>query len=300
LIGPPSVRKARCHLKDREMQARVARVETLLDKVESLSDPNARATAEETVRAVVELYGEGLARIMELVAELGGENTLNALAADDLVSHLLLLHDLHPDDAETRVARALEGVRPYLRSHGGNVEFLGIDEGVARLRLQGSCNGCPSSTMTLKLAIEEAITKVAPDLNGIEAEGVAPSRPSPVTFVPRSRHTPSEQGSWAAVGALPQLASNGLLLREVAGEPVLFLRLGQDYYAYQHRCPACAGSLAEGKLTGTELTCGGCGHAYDIQRAGRCLDAPQLHLEPIPLLVSDSGLVKIAVASEVK
>ncbi|HEX8034547.1 MAG TPA: NifU family protein [Ktedonobacterales bacterium] len=279
------------------MQARVARVETLLEEVESLPDRNARATAEETVRAVVDLYGEGLARIMELVAELGGEDALHALAADDLVSHLLLLHGLHPIDVETRVARALEGVRPYLRSHGGNVELLGIDEGVARLRLQGSCNGCPSSTITLKLAIEEAITKVAPDLNGIEAEGAATSRPSPVTFVPRSARLP-EQASWAVVGVLSQLASNGLLLREVSGEPVLFLRLGQQYYAYQHRCPGCNGSLAEGKLTGTELTCGGCGHTYDIQRAGRCLDAPQMHLEPIPLLVSDSGLVKIALQSE--
>ncbi|MGZ3599192.1 MAG: NifU family protein [Ktedonobacterales bacterium] len=285
-------------MEDREMQARVARVETLLDAVESLPDPNARATVEETVRAVVALYGEGLARIMELVAELGGKGVLSALAADDLVSHLLLLHDLHPVDVKTRVATALEGVRPYLRSHGGNVELLGIDEGVARLRLQGSCNGCPSSAMTLKLAIEEAITKVAPDLNGIEAEGAAPSRPSPVTFVPRSARLP-DQTSWSVVGALPQLASNGLLLREISGLPVLFLRLGQQYYAYQHRCPGCNGSLAEGTLTATELTCRACWHTYDIQRAGRCLDAPQLHLEPIPLLVSESGLVKIALPSEV-
>lgn len=280
------------------MQARVARVETLLEEVESLPDSNARATAEETVRALVDLYGEGLARISELVAQLGGEDMLHALAADELVSHLLLLHGLHPVDVETRVAKALESVRPYLRSHGGNVELLGIDGGVARLRLQGSCNGCPSSAMTLKLAIEEAITKVAPDLDGIETEGVAPSRPSPVTFVPRSEHLP-EQASWATVGALPQLPSGGLLLREVSGEPVLFLRLEQHYYAYQHRCPGCNGSLADGALTGTELTCGGCGRTYDIQRAGRCLDAPQLHLEPIPLLVGESGLVKIAVQSRV-
>jgi Fe-S cluster biogenesis protein NfuA/nitrite reductase/ring-hydroxylating ferredoxin subunit len=252
------------------------------------------------MRALVDLYGEGLTRITEQVAQFGGEDALRDLAEDELVSHLLLLHDLHPVDVESRVARALEEVRPYLRSHGGNVEFLRVEGGKARLRLQGSCNGCPSSAMTLKLAIEEAVAKFAPDLNGVEAEGVAPPRsgPTPVTFVPRSARLP-EQSSWAVAGALPQLSGNGLLLHEVAGEPVLFLRQEQNYYAYQHLCPACNESLAHGDLAGTELTCRGCGHTYDIQRAGRCLDAPRLHLEPIPLLVSETGLVKIALHSAV-
>ena len=77
------------------------------------------------------------------------------------------------------MVRALEEVRPYLQSHGGNVELLGVEGGVARLRMQGSCGGCPSSAMTLKLAIEEAIQKAAPDLEGIEAEGVAEPEPAP-------------------------------------------------------------------------------------------------------------------------
>ena len=49
-----------------------------------------------------------------------------------------------PPILESRVEQALERVRPYLRSHGGNVEMLGIAEGVVRLRMLGSCNGCPS------------------------------------------------------------------------------------------------------------------------------------------------------------
>lgn len=186
--GPPSG-KGGVPLEDRELQERVARVETLLEAMESLPDPNARATAEETVRALVELYGEGLMRITERIVLLAGEDALHALAGDDLVSHLLLLHGLHPVDVEARVAKALEEVRPYLLAHGGNVELLGIDGGKVRLRLEGSCRGCVSSATTLKLAIEEAIAKFAPDLNGIEAEDVAPPRPGPrpVTFVPRSK-----------------------------------------------------------------------------------------------------------------
>jgi Fe-S cluster biogenesis protein NfuA len=71
---------------------------------------------------------------------------------------------------EKRVVRALEEVRPLLQSHGGNVELLGIEGGVARLRLQGNCHGRPASAMTLKLAIEEAIQKAAPDLERLETE----------------------------------------------------------------------------------------------------------------------------------
>src|SRR5215213_10483646 len=168
-------------LDDRELQERVARIETLLGEIEAFKDQNARSKAAEVVQVLLELYGEGLARMMEVVAE--GEEREKAFehfARDELVSHLLLLHGLHPLDVETRVVKALEEVRPYLQSHGGNVEFLGVKGGVARLRMQGSCSGCPSSTMTLKLAIEEAIQKTAPDLEGIEAEGVAEEpKPAP-------------------------------------------------------------------------------------------------------------------------
>jgi Fe-S cluster biogenesis protein NfuA/nitrite reductase/ring-hydroxylating ferredoxin subunit len=281
-------------LDDQGLQERVARIETLLEEIESLQDPNARSKAAEVVGVLLELYGEGLARVMEVVAQgEERERTFEALTADELVSHLLLLHGLHPLDVETRVVRALEEVRPYLQSHGGNVELLGVEEGVARVRLQGSCDGCPSSTVTLKLAIEEAVMKAAPDLEGIEAEGVTEPRPAP-TFVAgptlrrKEKKRPEEDGaSWTVVGGLPQLSSGGMLLKEVSGEPVLFVKLGEDLYAYRHLCPGCGESLQGGSLKEAELACSGCGRSYDVRRAGRGLDDQLLHLEPIPLLVSE-------------
>jgi Fe-S cluster biogenesis protein NfuA/nitrite reductase/ring-hydroxylating ferredoxin subunit len=268
-------------------------METLLGEIESLQDPNARTKAAELVQVLLELYGEGLARMMEVVAEgEERERIFEALAGDELVSHLLLLHGLHPLDVETRVIRALEEVRPYLQSHGGNVELLGIEGGVARVRMQGSCDGCPSSAVTLKLAIEEAVQKAAPDLEGIEAEGVTEPQPAPTLVagptLRRKKKRQEENGaSWTVVGGLPQLSGGGLLVKEISGEPVLFLKLEDDFYAYRHLCPDCGGSLEEASLKGAELTCSGCGHRYDVRRAGRCLDNPQLHLEPVPLLVSE-------------
>src|SRR3712207_1029378 len=197
-------------------------METLLEELETLADPNAKSKTAEVVGILLDLYGEGLARMMEVIAQgQESEKTFEAFAGDELVSHLLLLHGLHPLDIETRVVRALEEVRPYLQSHGGNVEFLGVEEGVARLRMQGSCSGCPSSTMTLKLAIEEAIQKAAPDLEGIEAEGVAepPPKPATTTFAAgptlrkKEKKQPEDDGTpWTVVGGLPQLSGGGILV----------------------------------------------------------------------------------------
>ena len=306
-------------LDDQGLQERVARIETLLEEIETLADPNARSKAAELVGVLLDLYGEGLARMMEVVAEgEERERTFEALAGDELVSHLLLLHGLHPLDVEARVIGALEEVRPYLQSHGGNVEFLGVEGGVARLRLQGSCDGCPSSAMTLKLAIEEAIEKAAPDLEGIEAEGVTEASPKPAptivagpTLRKKEKKRPVEDGdSWTVVGGLPQLSGGGTLVKEISGEAVLFAKLEDNFYAYRHLCPGCGESLEEGSLKGAELSCPGCGRRYDVRGAGRCLDDPRLHLEPIPLLVSEEvveerqgrgrrSIVKIALPSAV-
>jgi Fe-S cluster biogenesis protein NfuA len=151
------------------------RIEALLAELRAINEPRARETAEELVRSLLELYGGGLARMMEIVYDsAAGAELFDRFAADDLVASLLLLHDLHPEDAESRILRALDGVRPYLGSHGGDVRFLGIDgDGVVRLRLEGSCHGCPSSSITMKLAIEKAIGEAAPEVTRIEVEGVA-------------------------------------------------------------------------------------------------------------------------------
>ncbi len=290
---------------DQEVRERVGRVETLLEAIEALQDPRAQATAAEAVQALLELYGEGLVRMMQIVGELSGAQIVDAFAADELIAHLLLLHGLHPVDLQTRVLQALEEVRPYLESHGGNVELVSVEGGVARLRLQGSCHGCPSSSMTLKLAIEQAIQEAAPDLERIEAEGlVEPALPTgfvPLTAIQTNARQPLPEpsGSWMVAGALPQIAGGGLVLKEIGGQPVLFLNLAGDFFAYQHICPGCGQSLERGSLLADELACGGCRRCYDVRHAGRCVGTPHLNLEPIPLLVSQSGIVKVALGSAI-
>ncbi len=168
----------------------IERVQELSEEVERLQDPRSRALAQELLGAVLELYGDGLERIVAAIDEAGeaGAAIRERLAEDGAVASLLLIHDLYPVPLAQRVEEALESVRPYMESHGGNVELLGLEGDVARLRLQGSCDGCPASSATLELAIKSALEEAAPDLQGIEVEG---ARGSPSAGGARRSPAPS-------------------------------------------------------------------------------------------------------------
>jgi len=172
------------------------RIEELIRKIETTSDPDTRACAVELVQSLMDMHGAGIERMMEIAWQAGepGSAIIDGFASDNLVAGLMLLYGLHPSSLETRVMQALDKVRPLLHSHGGDVELLDITDGAVRLRLQGSCKGCPSSTMTLKLAIEEAIYEAAPDVTAIEAEGAVEQTPTPSSnFVPLTRSRSKEE-----------------------------------------------------------------------------------------------------------
>jgi Fe-S cluster biogenesis protein NfuA len=151
------------------------RIEQALDELHATADPRTINLAEELLRLVTELYGAGFARAIELARQQAPE-LLAAFVDDELVASLLLVHGLHPESVDNRVEAALVAVRPFLAQHGGDVELLGIDEdlGAVKLRLLGSCDGCPSSASTLKGAVEVAITDAAPEIVRIVVEEPTP------------------------------------------------------------------------------------------------------------------------------
>ncbi|HEY1281131.1 MAG TPA: NifU family protein [Acidimicrobiales bacterium] len=159
------------------------RIEQLLDGLQATGDRRARERAEELLRLVTELYGAGLARVMEL-AEADAPDLARRLAVDDLVGSLLLVHDLHPDALAVRVEAALESVRPFLAAHGGDVELLAIDDdaGAVQLRLLGSCDGCPSSAVTLQHAVQQAIAEAAPEIVRIDVDAPASDQSVPIVL----------------------------------------------------------------------------------------------------------------------
>jgi Fe-S cluster biogenesis protein NfuA/nitrite reductase/ring-hydroxylating ferredoxin subunit len=279
---------------DREARELVARIDGLLAEAEELPG-RAGELVGELAQALVELYGEGLARV---VAHLDGRT--QGLVGDEVVAHLLLLHDLHPIPLEVRVRSALDEVAPYLGSHGGGVELVDVLDGVVRLRLEGSCHGCPSSRTTLELAVEDAIRKAAPDVERIETEGAvtpAPTAPPLLSIEVSDAARRQFDGAWAEAGAMAELPGDAPALRAVAGADVLFVRLGRGVYAYRPDCPACGASLAGGRLNGARLSCEACGRRYDVRHAGRCVDDDEVHMEPVPLLADPTGAIRVALGT---
>jgi Fe-S cluster biogenesis protein NfuA len=165
----------------KEFQERLQNLDAMLREAEHFADPAARARLQQIVQAILELHGTGLERLLEHVADAGevGRGIFDACARDDVVGGLLLLHGLHPLDLEERVRQALDSVRPYLRSHGGDVELLDVRDGVVRLRLQGSCHHCSSSSVTMQQTIEEAIYGKAPEVTAVEVDVATEELPAP-------------------------------------------------------------------------------------------------------------------------
>ena len=284
------------------------RIELLLE-ASAAAGPVARERAEELVRLVVDLYGAGLERVMELAYEAGAltDELLEALAGDQLVSSLLLVHGLHPYGVEERVERALDDVRPYLGSHGGDVRLLEVTgEGVVRLEMLGSCDGCASSAVTLELAVEGAIRGAAPEIVAIEVEsGEAAKASAPVIAIDQLTSRiragqPHADVSWKPAAHVDELAVGALHRTTVDGLEVLFCRLQSGVYAYRDACAGCGASFEGAGLQrapsapgSAVLTCRTCGAHFDIRRAGVDVDDPARHLEPVPLLERD-GVVEVA------
>ena len=272
-------------LTDQDVERRLAALDDLLGRLEQT--PGATAAAGlDAVRALTEVYGEALARLMAHLA--GVPPARDAAAADDLIGHLLVLHGLHPQPVSERVSRALDGIRPYARSHGGDVELAGITDGVARVRLAGTCDGCPSSASTIELVVREAVLGLAPELTDVQPVRDAAAKTPLIPLSQVRRRPEARAAGWVALpgGALP---SGRAAARQIDGERLLAVQVAGTPYAYRDRCPRCAGSLDGAQVTGGVLACPACGARYDLRRAGHAV-AGGPPLAPVPLLERDGQL----------
>jgi Fe-S cluster biogenesis protein NfuA/nitrite reductase/ring-hydroxylating ferredoxin subunit len=295
------------------------RVQDLTAKVDELPDPRARQLAQELVATVIAMYGDGLARIMDVIGESreAGATIIDQLTQDGAVASLLLIHDLYPVSLQDRVIEALDTVRPYMESHGGNVELVSLEEGVARLALQGSCNGCAASRATLELAIKQALDEHAPDLAGLEVQGVAepaapagdngqgielpmaaPAQPSglelPIVHAgPELALNDERPPRWVAVAESARPRDGGLRTLTVDGVPLLLAEVSGALLAYADECASCGQPLGTAALDGPMLRCAACQVEFDLPQAGRAAGGEPLQLRPVPLL--EAGGLRVAV-----
>ncbi|MFZ0380356.1 MAG: NifU family protein [Solirubrobacteraceae bacterium] len=268
-----------------ELEQLVERVQDLQAQLDGTAESGTRELAEELVSAVVQMYGVGLERIIASLVEAGaeGERLAAGLADDPLVATLLLIHDLHPVPLDQRVRNALDSVRPYMESHGGNVELLSLENGIARIHLKGSCSDCSASSVTLELAIKQALEEAAPDLEGLEVDGVAPKALPVVMSGP----------TWFDLESVAALTDGSLAAVSVAGSDLVVANVDGNLLAYQDRCASCGSRLHGGLLMAGALSCPECARSFFLPSAGRSMDDDRMQLEPVPLL-RENGHVRVA------
>ena len=215
---------------------------------------------------------------------------------DEPVVHLLLsLHEIIRPDPVTTANRVLTEVRPQLQSHGGDVTLVRIEDGTAFVRLEGACNGCSMSSVTLRNLVEGALVEGVPSITGVE---VLPNEPSP-TLIPlealRIGPDPTKEG-WVRAAAAGDIAEGRLTRLDLStgtdiAVEVVVVNLEQRLTAYVNECAHEGLRLDDAMIdvsNGT-LTCPWHGFCYDAM-SGECLSAPGAQLEQLPMRVDDGDV----------
>ena len=254
-------------------------------------DPSARAVAEELQASIEAIHKAGLVSIVRrLRADDATREALFELVDDPVVHLLLTLHGIVRPDPVTHANQVLESVRPQLHSHGGDVSLVRVEDGTAFVRLEGACNGCSMSSVTLRNLVEEALVQEVPAVTAVE---VVTDQPSPTLISVDSLFPGRDPGAdgWVRVGPAADVAVDDISTASLDGTDVLIVNIGQRLSAYRNECAHEALPLTDAVLdvsNGT-LTCPWHGFCFDAS-SGECLSAPGAQLEQLPLRIDDGDV----------
>jgi len=305
-------------VQERDAGELVGQLNALVEELEQYPDTEVREKALDLVQIILELHGEVLRRILATFDSLPlKEQILSRMLGDDVIRAILLIHDLLPVELHTRVATAIDELRPHLISQGCDIELLGVDNGRARMRLMRSGKGAPP-VAALKLEIEKALDVAAPDLLGIDIEGMAeqveaaakaaallgsiitPARsetPPPAKLVQIKRPRPDTKnvsGTWVPVVRALGFEDGQFKVINYAEINLLVCKLDGEFSAYRNACAAEPGHpLDDALFDSPMLICTCHGYSYDLRRAGACVERPELRLQSLPSKVEDDK-VKVA------
>jgi Fe-S cluster biogenesis protein NfuA len=159
--------------KNRDFREDMQRIGGLVQEIDSIADPAVRAATKALVQSLMDLHGAALEKTLDIVADAGesGMSIIDRLGRDSLVSSVLILYGLHPEDIQSRVVKAVDRVRPQLRKQGCEVELLSVKDGAIRLRVEAGSHTCGSTAKTLQATLEGAMYDAAPDLTYLTIEG---------------------------------------------------------------------------------------------------------------------------------
>lgn len=304
-------------VQERDAEALVEELHTLVEELEQYPDTELREKSLDLVQTTLELYGEALRRIVATLDSASArDEIMSRLHGDEIVRAVLLIHGLMPVGLHERVAGAIEHLRPYLISQGCDVELTSVEGGRARVRLIRSGQGAPPLAV-LKQELEKALVDVAPDLTGVDVEGMAeqieataraaallgrlaaPSREqeSPaakLVQIKRQPQTPPTAGGpWVAVVRSVGFGEGKFKIVRQGDLNLLVCKLGGEFYAYRNACATePSHALDDALFESPMLMCACHGYHYDLRR-GNCVERAELHLESFPSKVEDDK-VKVA------
>jgi nitrite reductase/ring-hydroxylating ferredoxin subunit/Fe-S cluster biogenesis protein NfuA len=252
-------------------------------------DVQARESALELQHAIEAFHKEALTRIVRrLKDDPRGKELLFEMVDDPLIYALFARHEIVRPNIIVRVSRVLDAARPYIRSHGGDVELVEVRENVVYVRLHGSCNGCSLSAVTLRNEIEAALRANVPEITGVQ---VVAADAVPALIMPESIGVRDHRAGWVAGPMADDVPPGAMRRLETDQADILIINLDGRLSAFRNAC-AHQGLPLDGGLLDPEsgtLTCPWHGFCYDAG-SGECLTAPQAQLEPFPLRVEQGRI----------
>ena len=260
------------------------RVDDAVAAVHAL-EPAAKAAALELKGAIEAFHRGALVSVVRaLRADPRGKELLFELVDDPALHAVLALHGIVRPSVHGRAAAALDTVRPYLQSHGGDVELVAVETGTAKVRLHGSCNGCSMSAVTLREGVEEALVG---RVEGITAIEVVDDEPT-MAFIPLGSVGRHDTG-WVAGPLAEAVAPGGLLRVDIDDESYIVTNIDNRLAVFRNECAHQGWSLDGGQIDDGVLVCPWHGFRYDAT-SGECLSAPGAQLQQVPMRLDDGRI----------
>jgi nitrite reductase/ring-hydroxylating ferredoxin subunit len=287
----------------------VEQLNALVEELESYPDAKIREKTLDLVQIILALHREALRRVLASLDSLPErEQILSRIAGDDVTRTILLIHGLLPTDLQTRVAVALDELRSDLLLQGCDVELLAVENGHARMRLIRNGRGAPPIS-DLKLEIEKALIEAAPELLGIEIEGVAEqieatakaaailgsmiskgngaAQPAKLVQIKREKPIEKHEGKWISVIRSLTFGENQFKIINYDDIDLLICKTDGDFYAFRNRCALGNHPLDDATFENPMLICACHSYHYNLRRKGVCVEKPDVKLESLPLKIED-------------
>lgn len=273
-----------------DFQGIAERVDKALKNIESLEDENAKMHALGLKTAIEDFHKFALTKIIQkLKSDPNGKELLFELVDEPSVYALLQLHGIIKQNLDGKITQVLDLVRPYMQSHGGDVEFVRYENSTAYVKLHGSCNGCSQSAVTLRDGVEEALKHNIPEIQNVE---VVADEPSPALIQIESLKSSKTKG-WIETLTVEEVPSGTKKCFKNEKENILIINIENRLSAFRNECPHQGLPLDGGMLEADErmLTCPWHGFKFDAS-SGECLTAPAAQLESFPLRV-ENGIILV-------